>query len=127
MSYQKDRDEFIAFMSREGLSLTQTRALLRHAATLNRLAVAQCNGDWPAGNGERPTVPCPECANAWVKSSFRKGVCPDCVAQQAVKKVLLPSQGFVVDFSGDPRGCVLKLRIPARWGERSFGVPVRER
>lgn len=52
MTYTKERDEFIAIATREGLSVNVARKLLRHAATLQRLAVAQCNGDWPY-NGDR--------------------------------------------------------------------------
>lgn len=52
MSYQQERDQFITAATKEGLSLPVIRTLLRHASTLQRLAVAQCNGDWPY-NGDR--------------------------------------------------------------------------
>jgi hypothetical protein len=56
MSYQRERDEFIAKAVSEGLTLDVTRRLLRYASTLQRLAVAQCNGDWPYnGDRDRPS------------------------------------------------------------------------
>lgn len=51
-SYQKERDEFLAIMSSEGMSLATARKLLRYSQTLHRLATAQCNGDYPY-NGDR--------------------------------------------------------------------------
>ncbi len=56
MSRQNDRDQFIAEATQAGLHVSQARSLLRYAATLQRLAEAQCNGDWPADNGQRPTA-----------------------------------------------------------------------
>ena len=47
MSYQRERDLFISLASKEGLDLHTIGKLLRYASTLQRLAVAQCNGDWP--------------------------------------------------------------------------------
>lgn len=70
MSYQRERDEF---MVRCQLSPETARALLRHATTLQRLAEAQCNGDWPADNGERKVKPCPLCESQWVPSQIQGG------------------------------------------------------
>ena len=68
MSYQKERDEFIAQASREGLDLKTCRKLLRYATTLQRLAEAQCNGDWPYnGDRDRPSAldtPCTACGGS---------------------------------------------------------------
>jgi len=54
-SYYRDRDEFIVKMTKAGLDIEAIRALLRLATTIQRLAVAQCNGDYPADNGQRET------------------------------------------------------------------------
>lgn len=72
MGYQRERDEFIVKASAEGLSLPVIHKLLRYASTLQRLAVAQCNGDWPYENGtpERKVKACPNCEGLWVKSCF---------------------------------------------------------
>ena len=89
MNYAKERSEFIARASAEGLDLPLILKLLRHATTLQRLAEAQCNGDWPADNGERKVIFCPKCESGFVRSSFVRSdsfevdgkkvkVCPDC-------------------------------------------------
>lgn len=49
------------------------RKLMRHASTLQRLAVAQCNGDWPADNGQRKTAACPLCESSWAPSAITGG------------------------------------------------------
>src|SRR3990167_7621650 len=85
MSYTRERDLFINQASKEGLDLATITKLLRYATTLQRLAVARCNGDWPY-NGDRdrpwwdkqyPT--CPKCeASGVAKSAMRRSVdkCP---------------------------------------------------
>lgn len=56
-NYQKEREQFIVRAQHEGLSLDVCYKLLRYASTLQRLAVAQCNGDWPYnGDRDRPSV-----------------------------------------------------------------------
>ena len=122
MSKQKDREEFVAIMAREvpSMPLDAVRRIMREATTLDRLAVAMCNGDWPCDNGERKTKQCSECAMGYAPSSLSKaGVCPDCRAQARVRKVC-EAYGIVPDFSGDPRGCVLKLKVPSGYNN-SFG------
>jgi hypothetical protein len=66
MSYQRERDLFISQASKEGLDLPTIMTLLRHASTLQRLAVAQCNGD-----GERKTRVCGLCGCGWHPSAFK--------------------------------------------------------
>lgn len=143
MTYQQERDHFIAQLTREsGLPAHQAvdlaRQLLRHATTLHRLAEAQCNGDWPADNGERKVIPCPLCESSWVPSAITGGhlaqlawklaggakaprpawclnpietkACPDCRTAARVTELLADMvPAYKADFSGDPRGCVLKL------------------
>lgn len=55
---RQERDQAIAGLSRAGVPLHTITLALRHARTLARLAEAQCNGDWPADNGERKVSPC---------------------------------------------------------------------
>ena len=55
MSYQYDRDEFIARMAREGLPLPAIETLLRCATTINRLAEMACSSE----AADRDRVPCP--------------------------------------------------------------------
>lgn len=152
MTYQHERDEAMAILKTEGMPLTAIRTLFRLSQTLHRLAVAQCNGDWPADNGERKVVFCPTCQSGFVASSYRhaKGetfkVCPDCYATTRVKALLVAlnnnrhpghdwhNEGlpaFRPIFAGDPRGCVLKVRVPSGRtndsGREGICIPVRER
>lgn len=148
--YASDVAEFKIVMGREFpnikphlLSATLS-ALLRLSNQLDKLAVAQCNGDWPADNGERAIESCPECESGFVASSFRrvpylsegnggrvyyKRMCPDCYAQHRVRKLCEPL-AIVPIFGGDPRGCVLKLKVPSGktndWGHEGICVPARE-
>lgn len=75
---QKWREEFIGQAVRAGLTTDTARYLMRQAATLQRLAEAQCNGDWPYnGDRDRPSmtfrlcdpcgkVGCRECAGTGI-------------------------------------------------------------
>lgn len=88
MSYTKERDEFIAIAAREGLPVDIARKLLRYATTLQRLAVAQCNGDWPYnGDRDRPSArkePCATCSN---RGQYPIGeTCPDCKGERWIWK-----------------------------------------
>ena len=58
MSYQTERDQFIAHVSREGAPYRLIVALLREATTLQRLSELSCSSE--AAN--RDTVPCPGAA-----------------------------------------------------------------
>ena len=131
MTRQREREEFIAVMVKEGVPLAVTRQVLRYSATLQRLAEAQCNGDYPADNGERKVVPCSRCEAQWVRSSLvrdykapkiqRPGestarwvplICKDCRTSDLVTAALAP-YGITPVFQGDPRGCVVKLKVPS--------------
>ena len=146
MSYQEERDRFMRETGAAGIDLGTARKLLRYATTLQRLAVAQCNGDWPAANGTWATVACPECESHFVAASFRRltwpdglkrhqsAVCPDCYTAHRVR-TLLP-EAWIAVFGGDPRGAVLTLYprgTPAedidngRARDRAIYVPARER
>ena len=105
---RKERERFIHEATKAGLSLDIARKLLSIGATLHRLAEAQCNGDWPADNGQRATKPCPECEGLWVPSTILRGGCPDCRAQARTVRLLAGSAWKPV-FGGDPRGAVLSV------------------
>lgn len=151
MSYTEDRERFIAAVMSEGLNYYDARKLLRYASTLQRLAVAQCNGDWPADNGERKTIECSRCRGLWAPSSMRKDhsapkitgpgesaprwiplICQDCRTEELIRAVL--PDGWKAITGGDPRGAVLRLDTPkypydptgAR-GANGLYVPARER
>lgn len=133
MSYQNERDQFLARMTAEGLPLHIITSLLRSATTLQRLAEAQCNGDWPADNGERKVVQCVSCEQSWVPSNLKKTAymtegkggrtyyrleCQDCRMMRRLV-ALMPS-GWAIDTQGDPRGYVLRV-IPPSYAERNAG------
>lgn len=148
MSYQRERDAFLVQVG-STLGLDTATKLLRHATTLQRLAVAQCNGGWPCDNGERKVVPCPLCESCWVPSQIQGGkyamaaleysgseialpfACPDCRTAAAVK-LLLDGTPYKAVTQGDPRGYVLKLYDKDATPEaidngtaQSIGVPTR--
>jgi len=139
-SYYRDRDEFIVKMTKAGLDIEAIRALLRLATTIQRLAVAQCNGDYPADNGQRETEACPTCERHWAPESLKKHSalgpgkhCEDCRAEARLP-VLLEGTGWKAVTAGDPRGYTLKLyRADSTPENRSngtapfVGVPARER
>ena len=129
MSYAVDRYEFIQLMESEGMNKRQVERILAYSTTLDRLATAMCNGDYPCDNGQRKTKPCSKCEMGYASSSLIKnGVCPECRTQINVEKLLVgcPS-GFKAIFSGDPRGCVLKIKVPSSktddWGHEGICVP----
>lgn len=63
MSYQTERDQFIASMEREGLPLRVTQALLRAATTLQRYAELACSSE----AADRDRVPCPAATTRTVR------------------------------------------------------------
>lgn len=75
MSYQREREDFITRLVTEGDigDRILARQLMRRATTLHRLSEAQCNGDWPADNGDRKVIPCPLCESHWVPSVILGG------------------------------------------------------
>ena len=134
MSRQSDRDSLIAQLARElpdhsiFVVTDLARRLMRAGTTLQRLAEAQCNGDWPADNGERVCQPCQVCESCWHPSVLLKAtikgeklskVCPDCRTQARVT-ALLAEYNMRPIFQGDPRGAVFKV-IPPSYAERNAG------
>lgn len=142
MTSRRHREDFIVRLARAGIHPDDARKLLRYARTLHRLAEAQCNGDWPADNRGRLVEPCAKCEGLWAPSVLLKGrQCPDCRTEAHVRTLcaditrrLYPGRWVeeeelppvAPEFSGDPRGCVLKLRIPGDpgdYGDGLVGVP----
>lgn len=75
MSYTTERDEFISRATAEGLDLDTCRKLLRYATTLQRLAEAQCNGDWPYnGDRDQPNAVESTCADCKGKGEMETGI-----------------------------------------------------
>jgi hypothetical protein len=139
MSYKREREYFIATWARvqaASVGMMQAtadaRTLLRYARTLQRLAEAQCNGDYPADNGQRAVKPCDKCASLWAPEvlnwsrplaaaivdapgvsatrEYRKGLrfCPDCRITAKVQALAATYQ-YLARVGGDPRGYVVVL------------------
>lgn len=127
MNKQKEREEFFVKVAAEGLPLDIARLLCRHAATIQRLNEAECNGDYPCDNGERKVVPCSLCESGYVPSSLKQGVCPNCRAQARIVAILKHYPAFKPVFQGDPRGACVKLIVPSGktddWGRTGICVP----
>ena len=145
--YQRERERFIVKMSEHGMTLDTARLILRHARTLQRLSEAQCNGDYPADNGQRKTVECHVCGSHWAPESMAKDrtapkivgpgehsaqwvplICKDCRTAARVKAVL--PDGWTAITQGDPRGYVLRIVVPGgqysdsgRGDHGVYGVP----
>lgn len=140
MSYQRDREDFIARMTREGLPLDVTRLLLREATGLNRRAELACSSE--AANRDR--IACPAltatgrtrgypclCDHDDSTQDLHENVpriaVQDWRAEQRIRKALevLPAvmsgdelYWWSFGTAGDPRGCVLYV-FPPSYGERN--------
>lgn len=99
----KNRDEFIATMTQEGLPLDMIRLVLRDAATLQRLALKDCNEGLTADETNRERQ-----------------------AQVRITGRCAP-HGITPVYSGDPRGACVKLHVPSGktndWGQVGICVP----
>lgn len=116
MSYTKDRDEFITTIIDEvvakqgntGDGMKLALLILRRAATLQRLAVNDCN-------------------RGLTEAEKRN----DALCEKRISEACQP-WGIVPNFNGDPRGAVVKLLLPSgkynSFGGREDGycVPTRD-
>lgn len=137
MANAVNRYKFEEAMRAEGMTRDDARVLLRAATTLHRLAEAQCNGDWPADHGsDWPTEACggaeeKGCGSYWHPSALKGKAkqCPDCRIEARVKAVLARQHRpeWEAIFNGDPRGAVLKVKVPSGrtddWGREGVCVP----
>lgn len=131
MSKQKDREEFIAIMTQEGMPLPTIRALMRASATLQRLNEAECNveqinprhlndGDGKAfcGDTSSRVVRMASAVTCWT--------CRGVLVERRVAKMLAGTP-FVANFQGDPRGAAIKVKVPSGrtndWGNEGICVP----
>lgn len=137
MSYQREREDFIARMTQEGLPLEVTRGLLRAATTLQRTAELACSSE----AADRDRVPCPAspvdlkgrprtvtgpclCDVSYARSQGREHESVTRITIQDWNtetrvRASLPG-GWTIETQGDPRGCVLRV-IPPSYAERNTG------
>lgn len=131
MSYQRERDEFINRMAREGLDLDVTRRLLRAATTMQRYAELACSSE----AADKDRVPCPamkhkygECCCDYDPKDAVNGhqyipriTVLDHQLEVRVRKLMFGvSGGWSIDTQGDPRGYVLRV-IPPSYAARNKG------
>lgn len=131
MSYTREREEFIARATQEGLPVYVTRQILAKANTLQRIAELSCSSE----AADRDRVPCP---------AIKSGKDSDCICDFAYQQkhvdvpridrqehrirknlaaLIAKYPGFGFEHQGDPRGYVLKLIVPSRRPEDPIGVP----
>ena len=143
MSYQREKDQFIARMAQEGLPLQVSQTLLRCATTIQRLAELACSSE----AADRDRIPCPASTQfvrqygsarnrpMQTRTVSRKADGPclcdrpndghetiprialqDHRAEQRATKAV--PDGWRVLTQGDPRGYTLKV-IPPSYAERN--------
>ena len=141
MGYQREREEFIVRMTREGLPYDVTAKLLRAATTLQRYAELACSSQ----AADRDRVPCPASTIRQRKiggivRKFPRNTSGPCVcdnypanvngehadvpritvqADRLERRIVasMPAE-WAADFQGDPRGYVLRV-IPPSYAERN--------
>lgn len=139
MSAQRDRDEFISIMAKEGVSVDVARNLLSAEKTLHRIAELQCSSE----AADRDRVKCPgdyapgEClcrdynGQGDESGGFQHVTLPRINVQEAklqarVEK-LCKAHNLGAMFNGDPRGPALLLKVPSGrttdMGRRGVAVP----
>ena len=129
MSRQRDRDEFMAIMATEGVPVDAARALIHFGAALHRIAELACNSE----AADRDRVACPGGAETCLCRDYgsyedqprssssvgegRHGTVPRYAAHEARfearVRALCQRHGLTPIFDGDPRGAVLKLKVPS--------------
>ena len=127
------RERWIGRAMQEGASYPQAREILRHAATLHRLAEEECGNSGPYSSWCRKE--CEDCGGSHVRiyphtsaPYWRHGErCTLDRTRFAEKRarervaVIAAMFGAVVQFQGDPRGAVVKVCWPSY--QRHYGTP----
>ena len=137
VSNVKERERFVIALEREGVPEHVARLVLRHAATLQRLAELQCSSE--AYDQDRVRCPgdyaeglclCRDYgafdAEHGAHGRIPRGNVTEFHRQRRMEALLAP-YGVTPDFSGDPRGAVVKLKVPSGrtddWGQTGLCVP----
>ncbi len=128
MSKAKERDEFIATLTRAlpntpAHIVTQyARLLLRHAKSHGNIAEAECNG--------HPAMSSPyiDSKTASKLQAQHEAWCEKRERQLERRMTQIAGElGVGIVFGGDPRGYTVKLQLPNgesnTWGRDGFGVP----
>lgn len=134
MTYQTERDDFIARLTRD-LSATAphlvadaARKLLRHAATHGRLSVESCNGHPAQSSPFMDATTVGKLQDKWDARIERETA----RVERLITAICTPL-GIVPDFTGDPRGYTVKLHLPSGshntmgGRESGYGIPQRSK
>lgn len=127
MNYKQWREETIAKLLNAGFPYYKAKRLLALSNRHGRLAICQCNGEWPAQTqytDAKDCAECPKCGGWWQRDSIKKSGCPDCRVERDILELVGDQkviEGF--DFAGDPRGCTVTAVL--RTGER-IAIPQKE-
>lgn len=79
---RKERERTFMQLGAIGIGYDVASKLLRYGTTLQRLAEASCNGDWPADNGTGDTAVCTRCQGHWRGGMVQaKGKCAACAGK----------------------------------------------
>lgn len=113
---QTIRIDFMLHATRCGLAPHLVRKVTALAMTHNRLAEAECNGDYPCDNGQRAVLFCSRCGAGYVRAAMYRGqnnshaflICKSCRTEDLIRAALV-GQPVTVEFQGDPRGWTVKL------------------
>ena len=140
MSKQSIRDEFIEAMAQEGIPVAVARTLMRHEATLHRLAELECSseaadrdrikclGDYQHPGAAAETCLCRDYGSfdAGAHGTIPRIAVKGYRVERAVE-VLCKAHNLVPIFNGDPRGAAILLKVPSGrtndWGQRGIAVP----
>lgn len=122
----REREDFIAAVSKHGMDLDDARKLLRAGTTLQRLAELACSSE----AADRDRIDCPAVTGGPCLCEHWSGCgCPDRDAptlhhkvprirvqedrtERRVLKLMAAYPAMTTEFQGDPRGAVLRVTLP---------------
>jgi hypothetical protein len=120
----RQRLAFVLAMGREGMDERTARLILRHSATVQRLAVDACNRELTPRETQRALQ-----ARDRIAALIGRTECQRVAARAVEMGWLVASPGFAVVFNGDPRGACVKIKVPSGrtddWGGVGICVPTR--
>lgn len=110
---RKQRTEFYTTACLMGLPAGIAKDVTALAATHDRLAEAECNGNYPCDNGERLVILCGRCGAGYIRERTYKApegrICQSCWVEGRISAIVADFPTVSVKFQGDPRGWTVQL------------------